>query len=124
MELIRDCVKVILTEERLCQGAIADLNFFQSHDLHRSFSSFHQVDLKPCRRHLNRVESIIFPSKFRPFIPLCDSNGYYLPLQCHQSSGYCWCVNKNGNMKSGTRTKGPIDCGKYSCNIVVERKSK
>ncbi|CAB3999641.1 nidogen-2 [Paramuricea clavata] len=69
------------------------------------------VEQKPCHRHLKRVESFMFPSKFRPFIPLCDSNGYYLPLQCHQSSRYCWCVDKNGNMKPGTRTKGAINCG-------------
>ena len=77
------------------------------------FISFYQVILKPCKRHLKRVQSIVFPSKFRPFIPLCDSKGYYLPLQCHQSSGYCWCVDKNGNMKPGTRTKGSIDCGEF-----------
>ncbi|XP_046853142.1 thyroglobulin-like isoform X2 [Xenia sp. Carnegie-2017] len=75
----------------------------------------------PCERHLKRVESFIFPPKFRPFIPLCDNSGFYLPLQCHQSSGYCWCVDKNGNMKHGSRTKGEIDCGmkalKKPCEI-------
>ena len=79
----------------------------------KSFLLFSFYQAKPCHRHLNRVKSLMFPSKFRPFIPLCDSEGYYLALQCHQSSRHCWCVDKNGNMKPGTKTKGPIHCGKF-----------
>ncbi|KAL2099331.1 hypothetical protein ACEWY4_005811 [Coilia grayii] len=26
------------------------------------------------------------------FIPDCGSQGLYKPVQCHQSTGYCWCV--------------------------------
>ena len=87
-----------------------------------------KIPPKPCRKHLNRVKSLMFPSKFRPFIPLCDSEGYYLALQCHQSSRHCWCVDKNGNMKPGTKTKGPIHCGlkalKKPCEIHRSRALK
>uniref|UniRef100_A0A7N6B2D2 Nidogen 2a (osteonidogen) n=1 Tax=Anabas testudineus TaxID=64144 RepID=A0A7N6B2D2_ANATE len=38
------------------------------------------------------------------FIPQCDSDGRYRPLQCHGSTGYCWCVDSRGQEKPGTRT--------------------
>lgn len=49
---------------------------------------------------------------FRPrptvgqFIPTCDHNGAYSPMQCHDSIGQCWCVYPNGQEIAGTRT-GP-----------------
>eukprot|EP00112_Aurelia_sp_Birch-Aquarium-sp1_P026132 Seg9080.2 transcript_id=Seg9080.2/GoldUCD/mRNA.D3Y31 product=Nidogen-2 protein_id=Seg9080.2/GoldUCD/D3Y31 len=30
------------------------------------------------------------------YIPQCKDNGYYLPLQCHASTGICWCTNRYG----------------------------
>ncbi|XP_075049415.1 nidogen-2 [Mixophyes fleayi] len=48
------------------------------------------------------------------FVPECDSEGNYSPLQCHGSTGYCWCVNKEGEEIEGTRTspgRGPPRCG-------------
>lgn len=40
------------------------------------------------------------------FIPQCDEHGHYLPTQCHGSTGYCWCVDRDGNEIDGTRS-GP-----------------
>nr|XP_055025430.1 nidogen-1 [Misgurnus anguillicaudatus] len=40
------------------------------------------------------------------FIPTCDAQGDYDPMQCHESIGQCWCVDRNGREISGTRT-GP-----------------
>uniref|UniRef100_A0A8B9N5V0 Nidogen-1 n=1 Tax=Accipiter nisus TaxID=211598 RepID=A0A8B9N5V0_9AVES len=40
------------------------------------------------------------------FIPQCDEHGNYLPTQCHSSSGYCWCVDRDGNEIDGTKS-GP-----------------
>ncbi|KAM6280871.1 nidogen-1 isoform 2-T2 [Porphyrio hochstetteri] len=39
------------------------------------------------------------------FIPQCDDHGNYLPTQCHASSGYCWCVDRDGNEIDGTRSR-------------------
>ncbi|KAM6893502.1 nidogen-2 [Xenentodon cancila] len=47
------------------------------------------------------------------FVPQCDSDGQYIPLQCHGSSGHCWCVDENGQERAGTRTPPgtqPKDC--------------
>lgn len=49
-----------------------------------------------------------FPREIRVshFIPQCDEHGNYIPTQCHSSSGYCWCVDRDGNEIDGTRS-GP-----------------
>lgn len=47
-------------------------------------------------------------------IPQCDENGNYSPRQCHSSTGYCWCVDTNGQEIHGTRTPPgttPSRCG-------------
>uniref|UniRef100_A0A4W6BRM7 Thyroglobulin type-1 domain-containing protein n=1 Tax=Lates calcarifer TaxID=8187 RepID=A0A4W6BRM7_LATCA len=49
------------------------------------------------------------------YVPQCDANGQYIPLQCHGSSGHCWCVDSRGQERAGTRTSPgapPIDCDK------------
>ncbi|XP_040092242.1 nidogen-1 [Oryx dammah] len=38
------------------------------------------------------------------FVPECDEQGHYMPTQCHSSTGYCWCVDRDGQEVEGTRT--------------------
>lgn len=38
------------------------------------------------------------------FVPQCDDYGHYVPTQCHPSTGYCWCVDRDGRELEGTRT--------------------
>eukprot|EP00064_Thunnus_orientalis_P011106 superscaffoldBa00001570_g11136 len=41
------------------------------------------------------------------FIPDCGPGGLYKPVQCHQSTGYCWCVLVDtGRPIPGTSTRG------------------
>uniref|UniRef100_A0A8U7NHQ6 Nidogen 2 n=1 Tax=Corvus moneduloides TaxID=1196302 RepID=A0A8U7NHQ6_CORMO len=47
-------------------------------------------------------------------VPQCDEQGRYRPLQCHGSSGHCWCVDAAGQEIAGTRTAPgttPPRCG-------------
>ncbi|XP_061473356.1 HLA class II histocompatibility antigen gamma chain [Rhineura floridana] len=45
------------------------------------------------------------------FCSQCDEKGDYLPKQCNHSTGYCWCVYRNGTMVEGTaKVRGPLDC--------------
>ncbi|XP_030068533.1 HLA class II histocompatibility antigen gamma chain [Microcaecilia unicolor] len=44
------------------------------------------------------------------FIPQCDENGNYLLMQCWRSTGFCWCVYKNGTEIPETRTRAKLDC--------------
>ncbi|KAK4821931.1 hypothetical protein QYF61_004935 [Mycteria americana] len=47
-------------------------------------------------------------------VPQCDEEGRYRPLQCHSSTGHCWCVDAAGQEIAGTRTapgSTPPRCG-------------
>ncbi|XP_032043720.1 nidogen-2 isoform X2 [Aythya fuligula] len=47
-------------------------------------------------------------------VPQCDERGGYRPLQCHGSTGHCWCVDAAGQEIAGTRTapgSTPPRCG-------------
>ncbi|NXQ87783.1 NID2 protein, partial [Nyctibius grandis] len=47
-------------------------------------------------------------------VPQCDEEGGYRPLQCHSSTGHCWCVDGAGQEIAGTRTapgSTPPRCG-------------
>ncbi|NXT02957.1 NID2 protein, partial [Jacana jacana] len=47
-------------------------------------------------------------------VPQCDEEGRYRPLQCHGSTGHCWCVDAAGQEIAGTRTAPgttPPRCG-------------
>ena len=36
------------------------------------------------------------------FVPQCESDGSFSPMQCWGSAGYCWCVDEDGVEISGT----------------------
>ena len=44
------------------------------------------------------------------FIPKCTENGSYAEVQCHPSTGYCWCSTKDGDKIPGTSKRGKRDC--------------
>ncbi|KAF7242320.1 SPARC-related modular calcium-binding protein 1 [Varanus komodoensis] len=46
------------------------------------------------------------------FIPECEGDGTYKAVQCHQATGYCWCVRVDtGRPVPGTSTRSfPPDC--------------
>ena len=44
------------------------------------------------------------------FIASCQADGSFDPIQCHNMTGYCWCVDKHGNELAGTRQWGKPNC--------------
>uniref|UniRef100_A0A8C6VA94 Nidogen 1 n=1 Tax=Naja naja TaxID=35670 RepID=A0A8C6VA94_NAJNA len=67
-----------------------------------------EVEKTKCQREQEQILAL-GPRGHRPigqFIPQCDIYGNYLPTQCHPSTGYCWCVDRDGNEMDGTRS-GP-----------------
>ncbi|XP_069017145.1 SPARC-related modular calcium-binding protein 1-like isoform X1 [Embiotoca jacksoni] len=36
------------------------------------------------------------------FVPECGAEGHFLPTQCHNQTGYCWCSTPDGKPVSGT----------------------
>ncbi|KAG7466181.1 hypothetical protein MATL_G00162000 [Megalops atlanticus] len=61
-----------------------------------------------CEQHRDSLQGGHGPRGPRPalgtFIPQCDEEGQYRPLQCHGSTGHCWCVDSRGQERAGTRT--------------------
>ncbi|XP_046935613.1 nidogen-2 [Lynx rufus] len=70
--------------------------------------------LKPCERQQRSAHAQHTYPGSRVHIPQCDEQGHFLPLQCHGSTGFCWCVDPNGHEVPGTRTppgSTPPHCG-------------
>uniref|UniRef100_A0A3P8W1U6 Thyroglobulin type-1 domain-containing protein n=1 Tax=Cynoglossus semilaevis TaxID=244447 RepID=A0A3P8W1U6_CYNSE len=59
------------------------------------------------------------------YVPQCDDQGLYIPLQCHGSSGHCWCVDSNGQERPGTRTPPVFYITTYiNCDLLSEKQHK
>ncbi|XP_065056519.1 agrin-like isoform X1 [Rhopilema esculentum] len=50
------------------------------------------------------------------FVPQCEEDGSYKEVQCHGSTGYCWCFDENGFKRKGTQVHG----AKPDCSKVAE----
>ena len=69
------------------------------------------VGVKLCKKHKDeQAAKLPGPPFVGAFIPSCKLNGDYEEVQCHGSTGYCWCVDKVGNELPGTRTRGRLNC--------------
>ncbi|XP_072239421.1 nidogen-2-like [Leuresthes tenuis] len=73
-----------------------------------------------CERHRDSLQSGEVDGYPSPgaFVPQCDSDGHYRPLQCHGSTGHCWCVDSRGQERAGTRT--PPGTPPKDCDRAVE----
>nr|UZF13190.1 saxiphilin [Epipedobates tricolor] len=115
-DILLKCVKKSSTEDcvRAISNGEADTISLDSKDVYKA--SLHPFNLKPimtegyserehtpCMRHR---QSVLEGKKMKigAFVPKCDEKGNYAPKQCHGSSGYCWCLNENGEEIEGTRT--------------------
>ncbi|EDO40372.1 predicted protein, partial [Nematostella vectensis] len=43
-------------------------------------------------------------------VPRCESDGSFSSVQCNELTGYCWCVDRQGNPVFGTEVRGQPDC--------------
>ena len=46
------------------------------------------------------------------YIPQCKKDGSFEEVQCHPSTGYCWCVDTAGWELEGTKIRGTPSCHK------------
>ena len=53
--------------------------------------------LTPCEQAVEDATGLI-----GEFVPQCEDDGSYAPMQCWASTGYCWCVDEDGVEISGT----------------------
>ncbi|XP_022787386.1 uncharacterized protein LOC111327458 [Stylophora pistillata] len=52
------------------------------------------------------------------YIPQCKADGSFEEVQCHPSTGYCWCVNTQGWEIKGTKVRGRPTCGKVCAPVL------
>ncbi|KAH1180878.1 SPARC-related modular calcium-binding protein 1-like isoform X1 [Mauremys mutica] len=64
------------------------------------------------QERLEALEEIQQHQQEGTFVPECEGDGTYKPIQCHQATGYCWCVQADtGRPVPGTSTRNfPPDC--------------
>ncbi|XP_060890021.1 galactose-specific lectin nattectin-like [Labrus mixtus] len=82
------------------------------------------VNSSSTSRNTGRCEYMKHYDKYKPgeYIPECDQNGNFLPLQCCTYTGYCWCVSiYTGDMVYNTKAligDFHYECGKeYYCPL-------
>ena len=68
------------------------------------------VGTKLCKKNRDKQIAKTQTGFVGAFISSCKRNGDYEEIQCHGSTGYCWCVDKYGNELPGTRTRDEPDC--------------
>ncbi|XP_034037161.1 CD74 molecule, major histocompatibility complex, class II invariant chain a isoform X2 [Thalassophryne amazonica] len=57
-----------------------------------------------------QVEAAISSKRLGDYKPQCDEQGRYKPMQCWHSTGFCWCVDKDGNRIEKTTMRGQPKC--------------
>ncbi|XP_051962527.1 SPARC-related modular calcium-binding protein 1-like [Xyrauchen texanus] len=82
--------------------------------------------LKTCNHERTSVlaETALQWSEER-FIPECSADGRYKMVQCHSSTGYCWCVRvDSGRPIPGTSTRNQMpDCSRQETHTVIVNNS-
>ena len=49
------------------------------------------------------------------YLPQCNSDGSFSPVQCHPSTGYCWCVH----IHTGEPVSGVVRFGQPECASML-----
>lgn len=68
----------------------------------------------PCTHALQSVPTVLMGKQPKPmpglFVPKCDEDGFFMPMQHNEKHGEYWCVNRNGAEIRGSRTNAKIAC--------------
>ena len=84
--------------------------------------------LSECQQKRKDLET--GPPMVGAYKPSCEEDGTYSLVQCHGSTGYCWCAYPDGTEWPGTRVRGQPDCSekesklkanfhcKFKCNFL------
>ncbi|KAM6945358.1 LOW QUALITY PROTEIN: nidogen-2 [Aplochiton taeniatus] len=114
----RTCVDVDECQSQRCHGDATCYNALGSFDCQckpgfqgDGFQCLPRGDERPqtqCEQHRASLQGNEGGRGGHPqlgaFVPQCDEQGQYRSLQCHGSTGHCWCVDNRGQERAGTRT--------------------
>lgn len=70
------------------------------------------VGRAPCARARKQALGAFTSYVVGVYVPQCNPDGSFKKIQCHQSTGYCWCVDEAGREMRRTRTRGKPTCDK------------
>ena len=79
----------------------------------------HLVNRAPCTRARKLALGALTLASVGVYVPQCDRTGSFNQVQCHQSTGYCWCVDKEGKEMPRTRTRGKPTCDNGKFFIII-----
>lgn len=70
----------------------------------------HPVEFKnfgtcPERARCEAQRALLMKQGNQMFVPECNADGSYAEVQCHKSTGYCWCADKDGKPVRGSSVK-------------------
>jgi len=79
------------------------------------------ISVNQCMEFVSKSECLIEslkqltsgPNMVGGFTPQCEPNGQFSAVQCHGSSGHCWCAERDGTEITGTRVRGQPDCYRH-----------
>ena len=77
-----------------------------------------------CQKARDEVlgESAPVPPPLGAYVPQCDENGEYKPLQFSASTGYSWCVARDGTEIPGSSTppgRPPPTCEPFTGTCMI-----
>ena len=49
------------------------------------------------------------------YVPQCKSDGAFNEVQCHNATGYCWCVTTTGKPIPGSSVQGSVQGSAINC---------
>jgi hypothetical protein len=71
-----------------------------------------------CQQEMEKADRKSDRGMVGHFTPSCKADGSYSLVQCHGSSGYCWCATPKGKPVAGTETRGfPSQSHCYSAAV-------
>ena len=59
----------------------------------------------PCQQ---KALSVTAKRLIGSYVPQCNPDGSYRSVQCHASTGYCWCADPDGTKWPGTDVRGEL----------------
>uniref|UniRef100_A0A4Q8K8D1 U23-Hexatoxin-Hc1a_1 n=1 Tax=Hadronyche cerberea TaxID=1107879 RepID=A0A4Q8K8D1_HADCE len=70
------------------------------------------IHIKTCDCISHRERQLEYTRKgmIGTFVPQCKEDGTYAPLQCHGSTGLCWCADEKGNRLSEPQRNPAQNC--------------
>ncbi|OQR74258.1 thyroglobulin isoform 1, partial [Tropilaelaps mercedesae] len=75
---------------------------------------------RSCFEVLKEMQALVNSGMFGVPVPKCEANGDWFPLQCHSSTGMCFCVHPNGDtLADPTRSLRMCKCFQHRHKVLT-----